>query len=371
MTVRRGCAEADRLLGAASPSEIGELPDGEYSGADDLSRTTECRSEPFDVKVRVVIRGDEVIADFTGSSPQVRGPMNCTYVVAASALYNAVFCVTDPLDADPAQRRLLSPDADDRAGGERRQRQAPRPVGRRQHRPAAEADRPPAGGARSSRPRSRRGLDRRIKHRTSCSEVYTQRRANTSQTTTSTVWAPAGRQQKDGNDGEITRHSNCRNTPIEVFEHRYPLLTLEYRLVADTGGAGCHRGGLGTQAYDPRDRARDHLQCALRPLQDSPRGPQRRSTGRRIGAARPPRGRHGVPSVRRGVRRHVADEVHQHTPSLGRRVAIPRARRCGVRRSPTSRDPELVREDVLDGYVTAQACERDYGIAVEDERLAR
>ena len=44
----------------------------------------------------VVIRGDEVIADFTGSSPQVRGPMNCTFVVAASAVYNAVFCVADP-----------------------------------------------------------------------------------------------------------------------------------------------------------------------------------------------------------------------------------------------------------------------------------
>ena len=52
---------------------------------------------------------------------------------------------------------------------------------------------------------------------------------------------------KDGNDAEITRHSNCRNTPIEVFEHRYPLHTLDYRLVADSGGAGEHRGGLATQ----------------------------------------------------------------------------------------------------------------------------
>src|SRR4051812_14155900 len=53
-------------------------------------------TDPFGVHVAVVVRGDEVIVDFTGSSPQVRGPMNCTYVVAASAAYNAVFCVTDP-----------------------------------------------------------------------------------------------------------------------------------------------------------------------------------------------------------------------------------------------------------------------------------
>src|SRR6185436_5017174 len=53
-------------------------------------------TNPFEVRVALVVRGDEVIADFTGSSPQVRGPMNCTFVVAASAVYNAVFCVTDP-----------------------------------------------------------------------------------------------------------------------------------------------------------------------------------------------------------------------------------------------------------------------------------
>ena len=50
----------------------------------------------------------------------------------------------------------------------------------------------------------------------------------------------------DGNSAEITRHSNCRNTPVEIFEHRYPLTTLEYALVQDSGGAGAHRGGLAT-----------------------------------------------------------------------------------------------------------------------------
>jgi N-methylhydantoinase B/oxoprolinase/acetone carboxylase alpha subunit len=50
---------------------------------------------------------------------------------------------------------------------------------------------------------------------------------------------------KDGNDAELPRHANTRNTPIEVFEGRYPLLTLEYRLVQDSGGPGRFRGGLG------------------------------------------------------------------------------------------------------------------------------
>ena len=70
-------------------AEIDEIPDGELRGV-------ACSVEDDGVTHRSVrgegqarVRGDEVIADFTGSSPQVRGPMNCTFVVAASAVYNA------------------------------------------------------------------------------------------------------------------------------------------------------------------------------------------------------------------------------------------------------------------------------------------
>ena len=77
-------------------AEIAELPDGRVRGVACWSRTTASPPTRSRCKVTLVIRGDEVIADFTGSSPQVRGPMNCTFVVAASALYNAVFCVADP-----------------------------------------------------------------------------------------------------------------------------------------------------------------------------------------------------------------------------------------------------------------------------------
>jgi N-methylhydantoinase B len=34
---------------------------------------------------------------------------------------------------------------------------------------------------------------------------------------------------------------------VEIFETRYPLETVEYSLIADSGGAGRHRGGLGTR----------------------------------------------------------------------------------------------------------------------------
>src|SRR5690606_24012099 len=35
--------------------------------------------------------------------------------------------------------------------------------------------------------------------------------------------------------------------PVEIFETRFPLVTVEYSLVQDSGGPGRHRGGLGTR----------------------------------------------------------------------------------------------------------------------------
>ena len=44
----------------------------------------------------------------------------------------------------------------------------------------------------------------------------------------------------------VTINGNCRNTPVEVFETRYPAFRIEsYRLVPDSGGPGEFRGGLG------------------------------------------------------------------------------------------------------------------------------
>jgi N-methylhydantoinase B/oxoprolinase/acetone carboxylase alpha subunit len=50
---------------------------------------------------------------------------------------------------------------------------------------------------------------------------------------------------KDGNNAVVVPNGNCRNTPVEIFETRFPYLTLAYGLVPDSGGPGKFRGGLG------------------------------------------------------------------------------------------------------------------------------
>ena len=107
-TDRAGHRRAEGLPERRLRAEIRELPDGEYS-ASMLVEDDGVTADPFEVRVTIVIDGDEIIADFTGTSPQVRGPMNCTVVVVASAVYNAVFSVTDPHSSIPRNSGCYRP----------------------------------------------------------------------------------------------------------------------------------------------------------------------------------------------------------------------------------------------------------------------
>src|SRR5436190_10334730 len=50
---------------------------------------------------------------------------------------------------------------------------------------------------------------------------------------------------RDGMDGVQVHVTNTSNLPIEALENEYPLLVEEYGLVANSGGGGRSRGGLG------------------------------------------------------------------------------------------------------------------------------
>jgi N-methylhydantoinase B len=61
------------------------------------------------------------------------------------------------------------------------------------------------------------------------------------------VGGGGGRQTKDGLDCYSQGIHNLANTPIEMIELNYPLRLTRYELLADTGGAGRTRGGLGVR----------------------------------------------------------------------------------------------------------------------------
>ncbi len=353
---RRLIAYSERRLRA----EIAELPEGEYTA----SMTVEddgVGTDPFDVKVKLVIRGGQVIADFTGSSRQVRGPMNCTFVVVAAALYNAIFCVADPQDLIPRNSGCYRP---------ARVIAPPGSVVNVRH-PG-----PSVGGNTDLQPKL---IDLLL---AAFAKAVPERIAASSGGSSSNLLfggthPETGRYysnyhfdgmgagatvRKDGNDGEVTRHSNCRNTPVEVFEHRYPLLTLRYGLARDSGGAGRHRGGLGTERLFRITAPEitfsalfDRVKLAPPGLFGGREGGRSALLVKRAGSNRFQSfdEAFGVasPSKFTNVVLHQGDELYYRTPGGG-----------GLG-DPAERDPALVAEDVREGYVSAANAARDYGAA--------
>lgn len=73
-------------------TELARLPAGVYE-AEDVVEDDGFGNGPFAIRVKVTISADKMIADFTGTSPQAQGPINCSFtglVTGARCLFKAV-----------------------------------------------------------------------------------------------------------------------------------------------------------------------------------------------------------------------------------------------------------------------------------------
>jgi N-methylhydantoinase B/oxoprolinase/acetone carboxylase alpha subunit len=77
-------------------AEIEAMPDGRYSFAD-FADDDGITTDPIRIECAVTVAGDELVVDFAGSNEQVLGPLNATYGITSSAVWNAIMQVTsDP-----------------------------------------------------------------------------------------------------------------------------------------------------------------------------------------------------------------------------------------------------------------------------------
>jgi N-methylhydantoinase B len=77
---------------AMTRAELARLPKGVFE-AEDIVEEDGLGNGPFTVKVKVTVTGERMIADFTGTSPQAAGPINCSYtglVTGARCAFKAV-----------------------------------------------------------------------------------------------------------------------------------------------------------------------------------------------------------------------------------------------------------------------------------------
>jgi N-methylhydantoinase B len=164
-----------------------------------------------------------------------------------------------------------------------------------------------------------------------------------------------GRRGKDGLDAVDTLYGNTRNNPIEDIESHLPLRITRYELVEDSGGAGRWRGGLGsirdTQFLEPGGFSIEG---------DGNKYAPRGLFGGLDGSP-------GAMILNPGTEREVSlpSKIPYRKVGAGDTIRTIRPSGGGYG-DPQERDPEAVREDVLDGFVSAEAASRHYPRYLED-----
>jgi N-methylhydantoinase B len=158
----------------------------------------------------------------------------------------------------------------------------------------------------------------------------------------------------DGVSGTSVNHTNTKIAPIEIIESEFPVRIERFALIPDSGGAGEHRGGLGfVRQYELlAESARFSLRSTkhTNPPRGMAGGDDGRG-GRCVAYADTPKAR-DLPTRLGDLPLVRGDRVRLETPG------------GGGYGDPLRRDPEAVRADVLDGYVTLAAARERYGVAL-------
>lgn len=163
---------------------------------------------------------------------------------------------------------------------------------------------------------------------------------------------PVGQGASIHGDGQSARlhhiEAATRFAPLEVWEQKNPWLMERCELATDSGGAGKHRGGLGP------DMAFHMLEdtFAISTIERTKNAPWGLAGGL------PGRANSGEVRLPDGTVKPVAKATGLSLPK-GSTFTI----RCGGGGgygSPSERDPEAVRSDLREGYVSEEAARRDY-----------
>jgi N-methylhydantoinase B len=330
-------------------AELAKLPEGVYRAAGTFDNDGITLERPVRVEMAITVKDGGMTIDFTGSDAQVVGPFNCGDAITVSACRLLIKCLTTP--GDPVDEgcfrplRVIIPRRSVLAAEE------PAPTARyyvpinllielglKALAPAM-PDRIPAGAYGDQMPTITFGTH------PDTGKLFIQGDLNAGGT--------GARPAFDGESGMIIlAGSTARNNPVEVVESRIPFMrVVRYGLRQDSGGAGRYRGGLGLDRIY-RFEAPAFITFSL----------ERKAT--------PPwglwGGHDGAPNAVEitspdGSVRHVRKST-QHPIAAGEIVHLMTGGGGGWG-PPSDRDPEAVRRDVREGYVSAEAARRDYGVA--------
>lgn len=166
--------------------------------------------------------------------------------------------------------------------------------------------------------------------------------------------ASGGRPKADGQDSVANLIDNTRNNPVEELEWRFPMITERYELRNDPAAPGEHRGGIGI-VRAARFLTDTEVTCeGDRHDGDAPWGIFGGHDGMNASIVRNPGTAESVnwPSKVTAAKLSAGDVLEITTPS------------GGGYGDPASRDPQKVCEDVMDGFTTEQQARDAYRVSL-------
>ena len=331
-------------------ARIKEMPKGTFFFEDNL----EIGENPEDIlpiKVAVTIGDESIAVDFEGTGSQMKGSLNCTKAVTTACVYYAVKAMMDheipsnsgafrPVSVNAPKGTIVNPNfpaAVSNANINTSQRVADCILGALAK---AVPDKAMAACSGTMSLFTIGGIDPRTQNYYSYVETY--------------GGGMGAVKNLDGMDGVHTNMTNTRNTPTEVMEMAFPIFVSKYGLVPESEGAGEFRGGLGLTR---EVTLLDHEACVTL------------STERSFTDAWGLFG--GLPGKHSKCLLVAPDGTVSPLPARMTKI-IPANHKiiystpgAGGMGNPLKRDPDLVKQDVIEGFITAERARAVYGVVID------
>jgi N-methylhydantoinase B len=327
---------AERLTRAG----IASIPSGVYEFSDTFD--SEEIDTVLDLKVRIEVKNDEIFLDFD-APPQVRAGFNLVMTGLLAAVYYALKTVIGP--DIPPNAGFFRPIHVTATRGSVLNAVAPAAVNSRTDSAQRVADLVLGALAKAVPARVTAA------HNGACTYADfsgVDPRTGKYYAYVETIGGGFGaRATKDGLDGVHVHITNTSNLPVEALETEYPLTVERYELVNDSGGAGKYRGGM---ALHRRVRS-EHDGCRTFIFGARVRTAPWVFTG----------GLAATTAISYNTNRGEAPNGPKARLDRGSCVSIvtPGAGGYGP---PGERDPALVRRDLVDEKISAEAAHAVYGL---------
>jgi N-methylhydantoinase B len=325
---------------AALREAVRNMPDGSWTHTSKMDGI----DEPLFVKATMMVQGDEMSIDFTGTSPQTkRGGINCTATYRDAYVFHAI--KTTLIPEVPNNEGLFRSVRITAPEGSLLNAKFPAPVKSRFMMITCISS--AVFGCLVQ------ALPGRVI--AECGTSQMQLLSGLTKTGAPFVYwlnGVGGMGARPGLDGY---HATCfpanvGNVPVEIIENVSPVRVVSKKLITDSGGAGKWRGGCDQEIVITVDSPHSAtIHCFFEHTTVDAAGYSGGKDGRRAmvkvnGKDIPPKGKWEL---------EPGDELAYS--SCGGGGLFP----------PEERDPEAVLEDVLEGYVSGETARRDYRVAVD------